>query len=101
MTTKLWIATLATLGLFGAHAAYGTNAEPGDADDRTLAKTARARAKMSNASQAKSKGKDGGDENSSCDLNIGNVTTTRPGTAPKEIIVVVQGDVINANNKCK
>jgi hypothetical protein len=101
MTTKLWIATLVTLGLCGVPAAHGTNAEPGDAEDRTLAKTARARAKMSSAAQSKPKGKDGSDDNSSCDLNIGNTTTTRPGTGPREIIVVVTGDVINANNKCK
>lgn len=100
MKTKLWIAVLAAVGLCAANAAHCVSPEPGDTDDRSLAKIARARAKMSSAAQSKPKGKDGGDDRS-CDLNIGNSTTTKPGNGPKEIIVVVQGDVINANNKCK
>jgi hypothetical protein len=106
MNTKLWIlwiAAFAALGPFGAGAAHAVNAEPGDSDDRTLSKVARARAKMSSSGQSKPKSKDGKDQggDSSCDLNIGNTTSAKPGNGPKEIIVVVQGDVINANNKCK
>lgn len=69
-----------------------------DMEDLTRAKVAKARAKFSvYGSQA------GGDEsaNDCGSIDIGNVSGTRPGNSPKEIIVVVQGDVINTGNKCK
>jgi hypothetical protein len=35
-------------------------------------------------------------------LNIGNSAAGRAGTrAPKQVIVVIEGPVVNANNKCK
>jgi hypothetical protein len=34
-------------------------------------------------------------------VNIGNVITGgKPGFQPREVTVVITGDVINANNKC-
>jgi hypothetical protein len=101
MGNRIWSAAFAVACLLGGSEAHAVNAEPGDSDDRTLAKTARARAKMSSVVQSNTKRKDGGDGDRSCDLNIGNSVNTKPGAGPKEIIVVVQGDVINANNKCK
>jgi hypothetical protein len=100
MKTKLWIAAVAAVGLVVPGAAQAVSAEPTDSDDRSLAKIARARAKTAGSAQAKTQAKNGSND-SSCDLNIGNTVNTRPGAGPKEIIVVVQGDVINANNKCK
>jgi hypothetical protein len=34
-------------------------------------------------------------------VNVGNVSNQRGARGPKEVIVVVKGDVINANNKCR
>lgn len=33
-------------------------------------------------------------------LNVGNVQTGRLGQAPRQVNVIVTGDVVNANNKC-
>ncbi|MGB0128608.1 MAG: hypothetical protein WBP72_13300 [Rhodocyclaceae bacterium] len=91
-------------------AARAVDAEPGDLDEHTLAKMAKARAKAGNQGHQKDKDaaslieEDPGNGSkglSSCGVNIGNSVNSRPGQAPKEIVVVVKGDFINANNRCK
>jgi len=100
MKTRLLIAAFVIWNLFAAAAAHAVSAEPLDMDERTLAKLARARAKGHATSQSQSQDKQD-KRDASCDVNVGNTINTRPGNTPKEIIVVVQGDVINSNNKCK
>jgi hypothetical protein len=84
------------------------DAEPSDMEEASLAKTARARAKSSaQMRQQHGSGSLLGDQDaaakglSPCGINIGNSVNSQPGKAPKEIIVVVKGDVINANNSCR
>lgn len=75
-------------------------------EDDTLAKIARAKAKKRGEYQRdKSSERDGGGGGGGfgkCgSLNIGNVVAPKRGATPREVTVVVTGDVINANNKCK
>lgn len=71
-------------------------------EDLTRAKVAKQRAKQN--TQRRSVNEDAAGEGSSgCgNIDIGNSQGGRPGfSGPKEIIVVVKGDIINSNNKCK
>ena len=78
--------------------------EPTDLPEGILAKMARMKAKgeleprdrnTDAASRAKS------NQPACGSLNIGNVEAPKPGQrAPKEVIVVIKGPVVNANNKC-
>jgi hypothetical protein len=103
----LMFGLLVAVPLSVALPAHATDTEPGEMDEALLAKTARARAKSSG--QMRQRDKSGqslqddqdGKGLSPCGVNIGNAVNTKPGKAPKEIIVVVKGDVINANNRCK
>ena len=90
-------------------AAQAANAEPMDLEPETLAKLAHERAKARRLSQ---KSEAVGTARASNGLanpaapcgavNIGNVIGNgRPGFQPREITVVITGDVINANNKCR
>jgi hypothetical protein len=89
--------------------AQAANAEPMDLEPETLAKLAHERAKASRLSQksdgvGKSRASDGLPASpAACGaVNIGNVIGSgRPGFQPREITVVITGDVINANNKCR
>jgi hypothetical protein len=69
-----------------------------------LAKMARMRAKgdsekRDRSTDAASRGT--GSQAACGSLNIGNVEAPRPGQkAPKEVIVVIKGPVVNSNNKC-
>ena len=72
-----------------------------DMEDLTRAKVAKARAKQSVFGSSQGNANDAGGSNGCGNVDIGNVTNTRPGKAPKEIIVVVEGDVINSGNRCK
>ncbi len=91
--------------------AQAVEAEPGDMDEGSLAKMAKSRAKAGSQAHQKStdaasliaedSGNGSGQGLSPCGINIGNAVNTKPGKGPKEIIVVVKGDVINANNRCK
>lgn len=73
-------------------------------EDDNNAKLARIKAK-----QRVWEAMDGGDEGSGSgagggecgSLNIGNVQNNGVGGRPREVIVVVTGDVINANNNCR
>jgi hypothetical protein len=71
-----------------------------------LAKMARLKAKQYGENKRREAEQDGGapaNDNAACgSLNVGNVATggKRAG-APKQVNVIVTGDVINANNKCR
>ncbi len=71
-----------------------------------IAKMARMRSKSGDMSGRDRDGdsllsRKSGDSAACGSLNIGNVEAGRAGTrAPKQVIVVVKGPVINANNKC-
>jgi hypothetical protein len=101
-------ALILALSLFLPAAARSVDAEPTGLDEDALAKMAKARAKShSQPAKQDSSSMLAGDEAasqkglSSCGINIGNSVNSKPGKAPKEIIVVIRGDVINANNRCK
>ena len=96
-------AVLATLAV-GAFAA--ANPEPLDLDPDILAEIARQRARASTLARldaTKDKGGKSANPAAECGaLAIGNVLGGRRiGFAPIDINVVIVGDVINANNKCK
>ena len=107
MTTRLAaVAVILAIGTM-APPAYSTDAEPSDLPEASLAKLAKARAKSSTmgaGQRSSSGGSPASGENagiSDCWINIGNSINAPRGAAPKEIIVVVKGDVINADNRCK
>lgn len=98
--------------LAAAGTALAVDAEPSGIAEDTQAKIARARAKAGGAGLAKNNrpsdtqhdtGSAGGGSPGlpNCGVNIGNSVGAPRGQAPREIIVVVKGDVVNANNKCK
>ena len=90
-------------------AALAVNAEPMDLEPETLAKLAQQRAKANGLSKTSdavgnARASDGlANSPAACGaVNIGNVIGGgRPGFQPREITVVITGDVINANNKCR
>ena len=100
---------LALAGGAGA-AARTVETEPSDLDPALIAKIAKAKAR-SHTLNGDSKLGNGGelvfdgstDGRSRCgSVDIGNVTTPGPAwRAPREITVVVTGDVVNAGNSCK
>jgi hypothetical protein len=101
MTLRLLLTGLLALALLASPARAGEVDLPNDAN----AKLARVKAKMRAAESGKQgekagarAGRAGG---AACGaVEIGN-TATGGGRAPREITVVVTGDVINANNDCK
>lgn len=104
---KLSITALALALPFAlAHAVPTT--EPLDIDPDFMADIAKQKARA-NAMGSSSKQKQKGPGNRSADpsaecgsINIGNVVgNRRVGFAPVDINVVVLGDVLNMNNKCK
>lgn len=83
-------------------------AEPLDLDAAQLSKLALERAKTRTQAAADARAgatpaSDGLRDPAECgNVNIGNVITGgRPGFQPREVTVVITGDVINANNKCR
>jgi hypothetical protein len=80
---------------FACAAGLGLNAE-------SRAKIAKARTKRAIAAQNGQSQSESGREESACgSLDIGNVFAGKPGQIPREVTVIVTGDVINANNECK
>ncbi len=101
------IATLACawLALHGACASAAT-AEPMDLDADILAEIAKekARANSLRTPAKNEKGeKSNSDKSKDCgNVNIGNVVSDRRiGFAPVDINVIVIGDILNVNNKCR
>jgi hypothetical protein len=73
-------------------------------DPRLLAKIARTKAKQAPLLAAENgNGSGNGSSSPNCGgVDIGNITVPQgAGVGPREVTVVITGDVINANNKCK
>jgi uncharacterized low-complexity protein len=98
-------ALLSVVVVGSAHAQ--ASAEPLDIDPAILSKLAKERAKtntVAKRSATANKSANGPDQNDAdCGaVAIGNVTTgSRIGFQPQEVTVIVTGDVINANNRCR
>lgn len=94
-------ATLALGFQFGLCQAVELDMDEG-LEDLTRAKVAKQRAKQNTQRRDVTTG-DSNEAGSGCgNVDIGNAQGGRPGfSGPKEIIVVVKGDIINTNNKCK
>ena len=97
------LATVAALALgfqLGTSRAVDLEMDEG-LEDLTRAKVAKQRAKQN--TQKRDVANDSNEAGSGCgNVDIGNAQKGRPGfPGPKEIIVVVKGDIINTNNKCK
>jgi len=102
------LVVLISIGSAAVQAGTNANAEPMEMDPAILSKLALERAKARNSGRATdsrngaSTGLDGNNPAECGSINIGNVMTGgKPGFQPREITVVITGDVINANNKCK
>jgi hypothetical protein len=72
--------------------------------DETNAKIARIKAKQkrmerSNRAQGIDPGR--GDSSKCGSVEIGNINNERGATSPKEVTVIVTGDVINTDNNCR
>lgn len=100
----------AVLAIVSAAAQAGNaNAEPMDLEPEMLSKLALERAKTSSqrgaAAQANKRATAdvGANPVAECGaLSIGNINTGgRVGFQPREVTVVITGDVINANNRCR
>jgi len=109
MQRHLLITTIVALHALACAAVQAAAlAEPLDLDPAILSKLALERAKNRGQASAVARdsataASDGLRDPADCgNVNIGNVVTGgKPGFQPREITVVITGDVINANNKCK
>jgi hypothetical protein len=83
--------------------AHAASAEPLEFEPHVLAKIAKEKAKAGSLS-AQMAGQ-AADRNATAEcgsVNIGNVVgASRVGFGPTEVNVIITGDVINANNKCR
>jgi hypothetical protein len=93
-------------------AAQGTSAlaattEPMDLDADILAEIAKEKARANSLRRGpkneKGESREGADKSKDCgSINIGNVVGNRNlGFAPVDVNVIVVGDILNVNNKCK
>jgi hypothetical protein len=91
------------IGALFVQPALAADTEPSNIDERILAKIARAKLKHSITEERNSLQRQGSNAMSpSCgSLNVGNVFGDKRIGGSKEITVVISGDVINANNKCR
>lgn len=101
--STLQVLTIAVMLVGGTAAAHAVETEVSDMDDLLRAKVAKHKAKQTAAKQSvAASSAEAQNETDSCGgVDIGNSTGSKPGRGPKEIFVVITGDVINANNKCK
>ena len=83
--------------------AQAVETEVSDMDDLLRAKVAKHKAKQISILQSTdANSAETQNESANCGgVDIGNSVGAKPGRAPKEIVVVITGDVVNANNKCK
>ena len=101
------VAALLALAAGGTAAAPKATAEPMDIEPETLSKLALERAKARNNARVTGQrastglGADGKSPAECGAVNIGNIITGGRGFQPREVTVVITGDVINANNQCK
>jgi hypothetical protein len=109
MHRSLLLSSLAAILMLASAAAQAVAvAEPLDLEPQLLSKLALERAKnrgqvAADRSAAARNASDGLRDPADCgNVNIGNVITGgKPGFQPRDVTVVITGDVINANNKCK
>ena len=105
MSAKMnWLAALAFTGLLAAAPmALAATAEPRDIDPETLATLAKEKSKATAIRPRRSiQAKQLMDPEECGSIAIGNVNTgKRIGFQPREVNVIITGDVINANNNCK
>ena len=77
----------------------------GDVDypDRINAKLARNKAaeRLRQSSEDDVYKRGGGDSSQCGSTNVGNVTNERGARGPRDLTVIVTGDIINTNNKCR
>lgn len=103
ITASLLIALLTTVG----GPALAATAEPLEIDADVLAMLAKEKARVTaangQAASAARRGASNDPTQAECgSINIGNVISGgRIGFAPTDVNVVILGDVVNANNKCK
>lgn len=103
---NIWIKRLFVASVLMNCAAHvqAVETEVNDMDDLLRAKVAKFKAKQTSTQQGGTNASSAAAQNEagSCGgVDIGNSVGAKPGHAPKEIVVVITGDVINANNKCK
>lgn len=81
--------------------AYADDA-PTNPDDnpRLLAKIAKAKVKQSQKDRDLQQS-DNGNSSSGCGVDIGNINTPQTFGAPREVTVIITGDVINTAKNCK
>ena len=95
------------LMLLGAGPAAAADDEPSNLPENIIAKMARMRAKGElqprDRDTAEGEKRKSSASTAACgSLNVGNVEAGKAGTrAPKEVIVVIKGPVINSDNKCR
>jgi len=74
-------------------------------EDEDNAKLARHKAQMKQAPKkgsTKNGASGAGSESDKCgSIDVGNVTNNKPGRPVREVTVIVDGPIINANNKCR
>ena len=69
-------------------------------EDEDNAKLSRHKAQTKQASTKKANNKNGAPENCG-NIEVGNVSNSRPGRPVREVTVIVDGPIINANNNCR
>lgn len=101
----------ATVSLAHASASPQADTEPSELPDGIVAKMNRLSSKQINVHDRGARdgnnadglahGSSAGQSTPACgSLNVGNVTTNPFGGGPRQVNVLIKGDVINANNKC-
>lgn len=100
--TILGFALVVCSATFAPLPAQAAEAEGVEMPEHIRAKMARYRAKRFDEDAGKDFADRGSNLTGGCGgVNVGNVTKGRGvGSLPREVTVIVTGDVINANNKC-
>ena len=101
---KALLAVLAlAVSLFIVPLTWAADAEPMDLEPEDLAKLAKEKARGTAARGAMMEAVKKINNSDDCgNIEIGNVDTGKKiGFGPRDVTVVITGDVINANNKCK
>lgn len=98
-----YAASLLTLlaATFTGGGAIAADPEPSDLPEGILAKMKRMELKQHPNHGKKGFNSSEGDESGTCgSLNVGSVSGIKPGGAPREVTVIIKGDVVNTP-KCR